>query len=269
MQKEQIKETAKDIISKEKAFLITKETPSTWKDLQNKVGKILEECGFSVEIEKKILSVRGTVEIDVYAEEKINGREYSIICECKYWRSNIPQTIIHAFRTVINDLGSNIGYIITMSSYQSGSIKASKQTNIELLTWEELQIKFFESWYMKYFYPKLNRELRLNTDYSIVSWFDDLDKDDRKKYNYIKSLLTDINEVISYFPTPSLKEIKPDDFMIPALPIQGNLFNMDEYGGSLPKDILNEDGYSEFIEKFTDFGKGVIGEFKKLEEKYK
>ena len=78
--------------------MITCSVPETWKALQNEVGKILEECGFSVEVEKKVDTARGKAELDVYAEEIVKGRKYSIVCECKHWKSNIPQTIIHSFR---------------------------------------------------------------------------------------------------------------------------------------------------------------------------
>jgi restriction system protein len=52
--------------------IITKYEPTSWKDLQNNVGQILRNCGFEVEVEKTINSVRGSVEIDVYAEEIVD-----------------------------------------------------------------------------------------------------------------------------------------------------------------------------------------------------
>ncbi len=137
-------------------MIISSTKPTSWKDLQNKVGELLFECGFQVEVEKVIKTVRSDIEIDVYAEENIDGRVYSILCECKYWGSAIPQTIVHAFRTVISDIGTNVGYIITTSEFQSGSVRTSENTNIELLTWEKFQNLFFMSWYSKYFFKKLN-----------------------------------------------------------------------------------------------------------------
>lgn len=71
--------------------MITNKEPDSWKDLQTKVAEILGDCGFSVEIEKNVTTARGQVELDVYAEEEIKGRKYTIICECKYWKSAIPQ----------------------------------------------------------------------------------------------------------------------------------------------------------------------------------
>jgi hypothetical protein len=60
---------------------LTNKQPQDWKDLQNKVAEILSECGFNVEME--VETARGKGEIDVYAEEIIMGRKYSIACECK------------------------------------------------------------------------------------------------------------------------------------------------------------------------------------------
>lgn len=47
---------------------INDKEPNDWKELQNFVAEILIECGYKVDIEKTIQTVRGSVEIDVYAE---------------------------------------------------------------------------------------------------------------------------------------------------------------------------------------------------------
>jgi restriction system protein len=127
--------------------MLTVEIPGDWRDLQKKVALVLLTSGFVVEIEKKLESVRGSVEVDVYAEEVVNGRKYIVICECKHWRANVPQAVIHGFRTVLSDLGANLGYIITTSDFQSGSFAASNLSNVKLLTWEGFQNEFEESWY--------------------------------------------------------------------------------------------------------------------------
>lgn len=76
--------------------MITTSTPDAWKNLQSEVAQILNECGFTVEVEKKIRTARGVVEIDVYAEETIRGRKYSIACECKHWKSRVPQSVAYS-----------------------------------------------------------------------------------------------------------------------------------------------------------------------------
>jgi restriction system protein len=84
--------------------VITTKLPQSWRELQEEAARILRECGFSVEVERVMPNARGSVEIDVYAEETVDGRRYVILCECKHWRARIPQTVIHAFRTVMADV---------------------------------------------------------------------------------------------------------------------------------------------------------------------
>ncbi len=54
---------------------------------------------------------RGSVDVDVVATEVSDGISNHIICECKNWRTNIPREIVHAFRTVMAEIGANRGYI--------------------------------------------------------------------------------------------------------------------------------------------------------------
>src|SRR5690554_488282 len=102
------------------ANMIESKLPETWEDLQNKVALILMECGFEAETPKIIETVRGKVEIDVFAIDNSVKPNTTYLCECKYWKNPIPQTVIHAFRTVISDYGANWGLIISSNGFQSG-----------------------------------------------------------------------------------------------------------------------------------------------------
>jgi len=162
--------------------MITSESPTDWRDLQSKVASLLKGCMFDVEIEKKIEGARGTIDIDVYAEEIIGGRRYAIACECKYWTAKIPQSVIHGFRTVISDVGANLGYIITTSGFQSGSITASNFSNIKLLTWPGFQKEFEETWYPHYLARAHSLLAILEVDFGQFSHLQD---DDKKQMNEI------------------------------------------------------------------------------------
>lgn len=119
--------------------------PADWKQLQQFTGVILSECGFDTEIEKTIETVRGKVQVDVYAERK-KVFESKTICECKYWQSPVPQTIIHAFRTIISDTGASQGFIISKAGFQKGAYEAIRNSNVSILSWEEFQDKFKMEW---------------------------------------------------------------------------------------------------------------------------
>lgn len=248
--------------------MIITQQPSDWKDLQNKVGEILKQCGFYVEIEKTIQTARGQAEIDVYAEENIKGRRNLIICECKYWKANIPQNVIHGFRTVVNDLGCNIGYIITTSDYQSGSVNTAQYTNIELLTWEDFQLIFFESWYEAFFSPEMAKQLDPLLSYTepfLPRWFENLTEEDKNSYIALRDKYDLFGRIVmSFTPIPRVF----GKTSIPTLPLIERIGNDKEITDRIPLEILNEVGYKEFQERCFEFGEKAISEFRYYRDKY-
>jgi len=248
--------------------MITTSIPESWKDLQNEVGRILDQCGFESQVEKKVTTVRGTVELDVYAEEIVKGRKYSIVCECKHWKSNIPQAIIHGFRTVITDLGANIGYLITTSEFQSGARSASDLTNVELLTWHDFQNIFFESWFENYFSPKITEKLDPILTYSeplFPKWFDKMSDTDKETYRRLKDKYDLFGWLIMSF-TPYVKMI--GDYTIPTLPLIDRVHNSAEVLSKIPMNILEEKGYDEFLNLCIEYGQIAIAKFRVLRDKY-
>ncbi|GAI12096.1 unnamed protein product, partial [marine sediment metagenome] len=141
-----------------KMNVITKNMPNDWKDLQQQVSQILQECGLETDLERSIETARGSVEIDVYAEDKTQTPYVIYLCECKRWTSSVPQTIVHAFRTVVTDYGANFGLLISSRAFQSGAYEAAKNTNMRLLNWIEFQELFVERWINNYMLPRIYRE---------------------------------------------------------------------------------------------------------------
>jgi hypothetical protein len=88
---------------------------------------------------------RGSVDVDVLAEESHDGLVYRIICECKNWRVNIPKEVVHAFRTVVQEAGANRCYVISRVGFQHGAGEAAKSTNIELVTFAEFRTYIFRN----------------------------------------------------------------------------------------------------------------------------
>jgi len=146
--------------------MIESKIPNTWVDLQSEVSKIFLECGFKSETPKIIETVRGKVEVDVYAADISLKPEPVYLCECKYWKRSIPQTIIHSFRSVISDFGANWGIIISLNGYQSGAFEAIKNTNIKLLNWIQFQELFKDRWYDNYFRQQLSYVAEPLVDYT-------------------------------------------------------------------------------------------------------
>lgn len=105
--------------------LITAQTPASWEALEDIVAAILTECGMLAKRQVTLDLPRGNVDVDVFAEEKIDGIVHRTICECKFWKANITKEIIHAFRTVMQETGANRGYVISRAGFQSGAHSAA------------------------------------------------------------------------------------------------------------------------------------------------
>lgn len=124
--------------------------PGTWEDLEIAVTRILTEAGLRAERGKSLLTARGAVNVDVYAEDDTSSPPAVSLFECKHWKRPIPRTVIHAFRTVVADTGANTGVIISVNGFQSGAEDAARFSNTRLVGWDAFQAAFAERWYRNY-----------------------------------------------------------------------------------------------------------------------
>jgi restriction system protein len=129
--------------------------PKDWRELQISVHRLLSEIGLTAEIEKKVKTPRGEVEIDVWAVDENSVDQIQYVVECKNWATAVTQTIVHSFTTVMHETGGNIGFIVAKSGFQSGAIDYIQSTNIIGLTYLELQQRYVELWWKKWFVLKI------------------------------------------------------------------------------------------------------------------
>jgi hypothetical protein len=107
---------------------------------------MFSECGFETVVSKVVKLVRGKKEIDVYARDNQSEYKPEILVECKYWNKPINQEVVHSFRTVVNDYGASIGFIVSKVGFQKGCIEATTKTNIKLVTLRGIENLYFERW---------------------------------------------------------------------------------------------------------------------------
>lgn len=134
---------------------INESPPTSWKDLQEQVARILRECGLKADVERELKTARGTVCVDVYAIDETQMPPPVCLCECKYWSTPVTKEKVHAFRTVVADFGASWGFLISRGGFQSGAYEAAEYSNIKLLTWEEFENAWMNRWIEKYLRPTL------------------------------------------------------------------------------------------------------------------
>lgn len=131
--------------------LIESPFPSDWRGLQAGVKNLFCEIGYSAEQECPVKTPRGTVEIDVLAQDNLGDQKITIISECKNWESRVSQNVVHSFMTIMSETGANLGYIISKNGFQSGALDYTKNTNIICITYKELQEKYLDVWFERFF----------------------------------------------------------------------------------------------------------------------
>lgn len=104
--------------------------PPDWRALQAGVCRLFNDIGLSAEVEVERPTPRGRVVVDVFATDENSVDNITYIVECKNWNSAIPKTVVHAFTTVMQETGANIGYIVSQHGLQSGAEEYTRHTNI-------------------------------------------------------------------------------------------------------------------------------------------
>jgi len=120
-----------------------------WRDLEDQVYLFFQEMEYEVEAQKKLRLVRGHKAIDVYVKDPLASLNQIYLIECKMWEKNIDGDVVLAFRSVMHDAGANTGFIISKNGFIASAHEAAMYTNIQLLTFEELQHKYGDEWYRK------------------------------------------------------------------------------------------------------------------------
>src|SRR5260221_2436024 len=139
-------------MSSSQTALIEDGQPGTWQELQTAVARILAECGYDVAVQKHVQLARGESNIDVWADDHSSPANV-IVIECKNWRTPATKAVVHAFRTVVGDSGTNTGLIVSREGFQDGDIEAAAYSNVRLLDWPQFQSVFCLRWFTRHMAP--------------------------------------------------------------------------------------------------------------------
>jgi restriction system protein len=237
--------------------VITARQPEDWRGLQRDVAAILDECGFAVEVEKTVQLARGQAALDVYAVESIGGRTYTIFCECKLWKSAIPQHVIHSFRTVVADGGANVGYVITSSAFQRGAFSAAERTNLRLVMWPEFQAEFESTWIDTCFRPQVTKRLDPLMTYTeplLPRAFVDLDEDGKERFMEVRKRHIDLG-VVAMMLTTYMQMLS---HKVPDLPLRPRFTP----SAVMPPELLDATGYRDLFEILMAAGEAAMAELR-------
>ncbi|WP_282046655.1 restriction endonuclease [Roseibium album] len=242
--------------------LITSNMPETWQELEEMVAAILLECGMESTRTVNLKLPRGSVDVDVVAKETNDGIQNLIICECKNWRTNVPRDIVHAFRTVMNEIGANRGYIISRVGFQAGAYEAAEATNISLVTFQEFQEHYFTKWYKTRVWQIERNISNFNVYYEPLGrpGYGHLATDEERaaydavweKYAYAGLIMWKFSPYGAMF----------GELEAPELPLSYD--KIEKMGFAIPADIKDLTGYRELLERLEVIAEEGLVELRKV-----
>jgi len=189
-------------------LMIENPNPRNWRALQQGVCRILSEIGLTAEIGKVIDTARGAVEIDVLAVDMKSVDKIKYIIECKNWKNAIPQTVVHAFTTIMHECGANIGFIISKKGLQKGALQYTKYTSIVGLSYADFQKRYLHAWFEKCFVTKIGDYVDPLSQYVEIfnsrrdNEIDRLPKKKQKEYFLLLKKYQDFGMTMSFFEFP-------------------------------------------------------------------
>jgi len=235
--------------------LITSKNPDTWQELELLVELILNECGMRAKRKAELHLTSGPVVVDVLADENVHGINHRIICECKNWRSNIPEKVVRAFRTIIHDAGAQRGYVISREDFQAEAFETAQTTNIDLVTFSRFQTIYFNKWIQRRWWTIENEASNFNAYYELRRPGYHLLTDDtqRAAYDAIwKKYLFVSLALVPFFSYFRMVEKGP----LPSIPF--DFSELDKRGSIVPGDIRAATGYREFLELLIHYAKAGL-----------
>ena len=80
----------------------------------------------------------GTKEIDVVVWDESDYYDYTVLIECKFHDSSLPQSVVDSVNGYFQRSDADKAVIVSRSGFQSGAIKRAEGTGVELLTLQQL-----------------------------------------------------------------------------------------------------------------------------------
>lgn len=251
--------------------MIETDEPASWRDLQERVARVLREAGVVTAVEKVIRTARGEVSIDVWAHDPNATPSQTYLVECKRWRTRVPQTVVHAFRTVVGDSGANWGAIISAAGFQKGARVAAEYSNVRLLSWAEFQALFAERWFSHYFVREIAEVSDPLVEYTepinsrIFRKADLLQEDRRQEFRRLREVHLALSSICMLFrvhATGALRIGADAPAPMPSLPLRSALgSHLNANGMSVADGILDAISYRSLLESMTAEAKVAIGQF--------
>ena len=111
-----------------------------WREYQRAAAGFFDSLDMQTEIEAAVVGARGGEhKIDVLVTFTAYGIDHVWLVECKLWKTRVPKEKVLAFRSIVDEVGADRGFLLSESDFQSGAVTQARFTNITLTNLEDLR----------------------------------------------------------------------------------------------------------------------------------
>ncbi|MDO0947098.1 MULTISPECIES: restriction endonuclease [Chromohalobacter] len=129
-----------------------------WYVFQEDIKDHFDSLGADAETNVRVQGVRTCHDVDVFIKTKFLGENITWVVEAKHWKNKVTKAQVLALRSIVDDIGADRGFIISVAGFQSGAFEAAEKTNVRLKTFDELKEDtrgFIEAEILKTYYKRL------------------------------------------------------------------------------------------------------------------
>jgi len=127
-----------------------------WRTFQTEVAALFTQAhGWSARVEHPVRGSRiGVVRVDVLAtyrppteagfQPRGRGRDhgfpFTVVVECKFWKTPVPQEKLFALKTIVEDVGASLGVLVSEVGIQRGAVEyLAHPVNVVAMTIDQLR----------------------------------------------------------------------------------------------------------------------------------
>jgi len=114
----------------------------TWQDYENNAYDLFRSTGHRCQRDVILQGVRGSHQIDVVVDLAVPIGNHRWLVECKHWSRRVGKRDLQSFKTAIDDIGADHGYLLSEKGFQKGAREMASTLNISLCSLSELREHF-------------------------------------------------------------------------------------------------------------------------------
>lgn len=114
---------------------------NAWRTYEDDSYNLFRTTGHYCEKSIIVPGVRASHQIDVVVNLNAS-RSHRWLVECKHWSRAVGKRDVQAFKSVIDDVGADHGYLLSEKGFQKGALAMARLLNMSLCSLEELRKDF-------------------------------------------------------------------------------------------------------------------------------